>query len=232
MDKTGSDTVTYGGHRQRLRQRFLNSGPQGFHDYEIVDLILTLAIPRSDVKQPAKELIARFRNLRGILDAPLDALSKVKGIGSVTPVALKIVREVAALYLQQNAEMREPLINAVALADLWRMRIGAADREVFEIAFLDLSRRLLPDGVERLEEGTVDRATVYPRNVVEAALRRGAAAIAIAHNHPNGDPTLSEQDKTLTRAVQMACDVVSIRVLDHLIVSRDDFYSFMTGGLL
>jgi len=119
---------TYHGHRQRLRQRFLRSGLVGFHDYEIVELILTLAIPRSDVKQPAKELIARFGNLRGILDAPLDALSEVKGIGSVTPVALKIVREVAALYLQQNAEGAERLADMAALANFRRMRIGAAER--------------------------------------------------------------------------------------------------------
>jgi DNA repair protein RadC len=97
-------TPTYHGHPQRLRQRFTKSGIDGFHDYEIVELILTLGIPRSDVKQPAKELIARFGNLRGILDASLDDLSEVKGIGSVTPTASNIVREVATLYLQQNAE--------------------------------------------------------------------------------------------------------------------------------
>ena len=138
----------------------------------------------------------------------------------------------ASLYLQQKAEGTERLADTAALAGFWRMRIGASEREVFEVAYLDSAYRLLPDGVERLEEGAIDRAAVYPRNVVEAALRRRAAAIAIAHNHPNGELTPSEHDKTLTRAIQLACDVVNIRVVDHLIVSRDGFQSFKAGGLL
>src|SRR5215218_3588221 len=94
----------YHGHRQRLRDRFLKSGIEGLADYEVVELLLTLAIPRSDVKQPAKTLIAKFGNLRGILDAPLEELQQVDGVGSVAPVALHVMRAVAALYLQQSAE--------------------------------------------------------------------------------------------------------------------------------
>ena len=99
----------YQGHRQRLRERFIRSGFEGFNDYEAVELLLTLAIPRLDVKQPAKALIAHFGNLRGILDAPIEELQKVKGIGSVAPVALRIIRAAAALYLQQSAEGAESL---------------------------------------------------------------------------------------------------------------------------
>ena len=150
------ETPTYLGHRQRLRDRFLKSGLKGFQDYEIAELILTLAIPRSDVKQPAKELIARFGDLRGILDAPVAELSKVKGIGSVTPVALKIIREVAALYLQQSEEQRECLADPLALSGFWRMRIGALEREVFEVAFLDSGYRFLRDGVETTAQFTLE----------------------------------------------------------------------------
>ena len=177
----------YLGHRQRLRDRFLKSGLVGFADYEVVEVLLTLAVPRSDVKQPAKALIARFGNLRGILDAPIDELRAVAGIGTVTPVALQIIKAAATLYLQQSGEGHDSLADPVRLADFWRMRIGALGNEVFEVAFLDSAYRLLRDGVQTLEEGTIDRAAVYPRRVIEAALKRGAAALVLAHNHPNGN---------------------------------------------
>ncbi len=131
----------YVGHRQRLRDRFLKSGLSGFADYEVVELLLTLAIPRSDVKQPAKALIARFGNLRDILDARIEELRTVEVIGAVTPVALQLIKAAATLYLQQSSEGR------------------------------DSAYRPLRDGVETLEEGTIDRAAVSPRRVVEAALQ-------------------------------------------------------------
>jgi len=220
------------GHRQRLRERFLKSGLAGFADYEIVELLLTLAIPRADVKQPAKALIARFGNLRGILDAPIEELCAISGIGKVTPVALQIIRAAATLYLQQAGEGRDSLADPARLEDFWRMRIGALQNEVFEVAYLDSAYRLLRDGVETLEEGTLDRAAVYPRRVIEAALRRGAAALVLAHNHPNGQVSPSEHDKTLTRAIVLAAETVHLRVLDHLIVSSQQAFSFRKQGLL
>ena len=220
------------GHRQRLRERFLKSGLEGFAEYEVVELLLTLAIPRSDVKGSAKDLIARFGNLRGILDAPIEQLQTVNGIGSVAPVALKIIRAAATLYLQQSAEGANLDTDHEALATFWRMRIGANPNEAFEVAYLDSACRLLRDGVERLEEGTIDRATVYPRRAVESALRRGAAAIVLAHNHPNGDVAPSEQDKLLTRALVMAAETVQLKIIDHLIISPDEAFSFKKAGLL
>jgi DNA repair protein RadC len=227
-----SNDPHYLGHRQRLRERFLKSGLEGFADYEVVELLLTLAIPRSDVKDSAKRLIARFGNLRGILDAPIEELQAVNGIGSVAPVALKIIRAAATLYLQQSAEGTNLATDHESLATFWRMRIGANPNEAFEVAYLDSGGHLLRDGVERLEEGTIDRAVVDPRRVVESALRRGAAAVVLAHNHPNGNVTPSEQDKVLTRALVMAAETVQLKILDHLIVSPDEAYSFKKAGLL
>jgi DNA repair protein RadC len=222
----------YHGHRQRLRERFNRAGFEGFNDYEVIELLLTLAIPRSDVKQPAKALIARFGNLRGILDASPEELQKIKGIGSVTPVALRIIRDAATLYLQQTAEDAEYLNDPKRISEFWRMRIGALREEVFEVAYLDSGHRLISDGVERLEKGTVDRAAVYPRRVVESALKHGATALILAHNHPNGSVQPSEQDKTLTRALVLAVETVHIKILDHLIVSLDEVFSFRRAELL
>ncbi|MEO8682044.1 MAG: DNA repair protein RadC [Vicinamibacterales bacterium] len=222
----------YLGHRQRLRERFQKSGLDGFADYEAIELLLTLAIPRSDVKQPAKRLIARFGNLRGILDAPIDELRSVDGVGSVTPVSLQIIKAAATLYLQQRSEGQDSLSDPTRLADFWRMRIGALPNEVFQVAYLDSRHRLLRDGVETIEEGTITRATVYPRRVVEAALRKGAAAIVLAHNHPNEHLVPSDQDKVVTRAVVLAAETVDIKVVDHLIVSASGTFSFRSAGLL
>lgn len=215
-----------------MRQRFLKSGFDGFADYEVVELLLTLAIPRGDTKPTAKALIARFGTLRGILDAPVEDLRQVKGIGSVTPVALRILREAANLYLQQAAEQRDSFADTECLFRYWRAKIGALPNEVFQVGYLDSAYRLLRDGIETLEEGTVDRAAVYPRRVIEAALRRNAACIVFAHNHPNGNVQPSDQDKVLTRALVLAAQTVQIKVLDHLIVSADRVFSFRQEGLL
>ncbi len=222
----------YLGHRQRLRERFLKSGLEGFADYEVVELLLTLAVPRSDVKQPAKALIARFGNLRNMLDAPIEELQAVKGLGSVTPVALKIIKAAATLYLQQSGEGQDSLADPSRLADFWRMRIGGLQIEVFQVAYLDSGYRLLRDGIETLEEGTIDRAAVYPRRVVESGLRRGAAGLVLAHNHPNGQVTPSEQDKLLTRAIVLATETVGVKIVDHVIVSASESFSFRKAGLL
>lgn len=220
------------GHRQRLRERFSKSGFAGFADYEIVELLLTLAIPRSDVKKQAKLLIERFGTVRGVLDAPSSELQEIEGIGLVAPIALRIIRETANLYLQQTAEAQPSLADPTVLYEFWRAKIGALTDEVFQVAYLDSGYRMLRDGVETLEEGTKDRAAVYPRRVMEAAVRRGAAAIVVAHNHPNGDARPSEQDKVLTRALALAAETLHIKVIDHLVVTKDKVFSFRKEGLL
>jgi DNA repair protein RadC len=220
------------GHRQRLRNRFVNSGLNSLADYEIIELILTLAIPRSDVKKPAKLLISRFSSLKAILDAPDDELKKIPGIGAVTPVALKIIKATATLYLQQSSEKQNALIDPDQIMAFWRLRIGNMSNEVFEVGYLDSSYHLLHDGVETMSIGTIDRTTVYPRRIIESALRKGAYAIILAHNHPNGSSNPSEQDKLLTRAIILAAETVEIRVVDHLIITMDDCFSFRKASML
>ncbi len=220
------------GHRKRLRERFVKAGLAGFAAHEVIELLLTLAIPRADVKQPAKALLARFGSLRATLDAPLSELHAVKGVGEVAATALHVIREAANLYLQEASEGTEVLKDSVRLEQFWRMRIGTLKHEVFAVAYLDSAYRLLHDGVETLQTGTVDRAAVYPRRVVEAALKRQAAALVLAHNHPNGNVQPSDHDKVLTRAIVLAAETISLRVVDHLIVSSQETFSFRSAGLL
>ena len=219
-------------HRKRLRERFLKSGFAGFAEHEVIELLLTLAIPRLDVKKQAKALLKRFGSLRGILDASLTELQSVEGIGEISAIYLKVIRESATLYLLETSEEEEVLRDPEQLSNFWRMRIGHLKHEVFAVAYLDSAYRLLRDGVETLQEGTIDRAAVYPRRVVETALNRQAAALVLAHNHPNGNVEPSEQDKVVTRAVVLAAETINLRVVDHLIVSASETFSFREAGLL
>lgn len=220
------------GHRKRLRERFQKSGLEGFGEHEVVELLLTLCVPRQDVKPRAKALLAKFGSLKGILDASADELQEVSDIGSVTPVALRIVKEIAKRYLQETAQTR-PLLNSVdALIDVFRVRLSELRHEVFEIAFLDKRYQLMPDGILRLVDGLPDRATVYPRKVLQAAISRHAVSIAVAHNHPSGQLRPSRQDIQLTKNLITAADAVGLTLVDHIIVTPDDALSFRDQNLM
>ena len=220
------------GHRERLRQRFIKTGFDGFANYEIVELLLTLCIPRKDVKATAKLLIEKYEDIKGILDASCEELSSIKGLGSVAPVALKIIKAAADLYLQQNAENQTVLNNTEKIERFWRSRLGSLKIEVFEIAYLDSAYRLMKNGIERLEEGIVDRTQVYPRKVIESALRHCASGLILAHNHPTGKAYPSQQDEKLTQILSTLAESLSIRIVDHLIITRNEIFSFRRAGLL
>lgn len=220
------------GHRRRLRNRFVISGFKGMAEYEIVELLLTLAIPRSDVKKPAKQLISRFKNLRGILEAPKADIESITGLGKVAPIALHIIRETAALYLSQKSEGTDSFINPEYIYQYWRIKLGNQPNEIFQVAYLTSDYRLQHNGIETLEEGTIDKATIYPRKVIVSALRRGAAAIMCAHNHTNGNVQPTEHDKLLTRSLALAAATVQLKLIDHVVVTTDDVFSFRKEGLL
>jgi DNA repair protein RadC len=220
------------GHRARLRERFIKSGLEGFATHEMVELVLTLAIPRRDVKPQARALLERFGTLRGIFDASRVELAAVPGLGKVAPVALSMVLAVAEAYLGERMALGEQFLDLESVSKFWRLRLGSLRHEEFHVAYLDSSHRLLKDGTEALEVGVPDRAVVYPRKVMESALRRSATALVVAHNHPSGEARPSEQDKELTRHLSQAAQIMQMRLLDHLIVTADTVFSFKKEGLL
>jgi DNA repair protein RadC len=230
----------YHHHRQRLRERFLKHGIKSLADYEAVELLLTLAIPRKDVKLPAKLAIERFGSFRDVLDAPVEALRKLPGIGEVAPVAIRFIREAATRYLQPKSRAELSLVRPrpevrsldqpQLLYDYCRAELGVQPHEVFLVIFFDSGLCVLDIAITA--EGAVDRTAVYPRTVMQKALQRNAAALIFAHNHPNGDVMPSEPDKTITRALVMAAETLQLKVLDHLIVAPDVVFSFRRKGLL
>jgi DNA repair protein RadC len=220
------------GHRSRLREKFLSSEFAGFAEHEIVELVLTLSIPRKDVKPMAKALLKTFGSIRGIFDASVDDLTGTSGIGRSTAVALKVIRAVNNLYLQEKFR-DAPTFNSVDKAiELWENRLSHLKVEVVEIAYLDARLRLMKDGIERLESGTVSAAAIYPRKIAESAIRRNSSAVMLAHNHPTGPAEPSDSDERNTRNIRIALQYLDIRLIDHIIIAADGAFSFKDHGLL
>ena len=220
----------YLGHRQRLKEKYLTHGLEGFHDYEIMELLLTYGIPRKDVKEPAKELLKRFGGLKGILDAGIDELREVRGLNAHTAVLVKLVKEISAAYLLQKAQERPQISCTAELIDFCKTAMGALKDEEFRVCYLDAQNRII--AVETVQEGIVNQAVVYPRKVLERALQWKASAIILVHNHPSGHVRPSDADIRLTRTLQETARTLDILVHDHLIIGENRFFSFREEGLM
>jgi len=217
------------GHRARLRAEFLRNGYAGMDDYKAIELLLTFFIPRLDVKTPAKRAVERFGSFRGVLDATPEELSKIDGIGRIAAENIRLVRLAAEHYLRQGTETKDPLVDIESLHGYCRMAMGSLAIEQFRVFYVDGAGRITKQSIS---DGTVDRANVFPREVMHGALTQNAVAVIVAHNHPTGDPTPSEHDKMLTRALALAAETVGVRLHDHLIVAADAVFSFRSEGLL
>lgn len=220
------------GHRGRLRERFSRNGFSAFAPHETLELLLTLAIPRRDVKPTAKALLSKFGSLKAVLDAPAAELAKVKGMGEVAATAMSIIRSASELYLQQSAEAQPLLNDFERLEDFWKLRLGNLTHEVIEVAYLDATYRLLTDGVERLEEGSIDAAAFNPQKLFKKALTKGARYLVLAHNHPSGQCSPSAHDNSLTHSLATAAKAIEIDLLDHWIIAKDSCFSYKKSGLL
>lgn len=220
----------YHGHRDRLRARFMEGGIAALADYELLELYLFNSIPRRDIKPIAKDLIAKFGSFAEVISAPIDRLAEVKGISAKTALDLKLI-QAAATKLGQESVMNRPILSSwTALLDYCRSAMQFEGKEQFRVLFLDRKNRLIADEV--LGRGTVDRAPVYPREVIKRALDLNSTAIILAHNHPSGDPTPSQSDLKMTENIVAAAKSIGVTVHDHLIIGRDNIASFKTLGLM
>ncbi len=228
--ETSKPKPHYHGHRDRLRARFAQKGADSLADYELLELYLFRSIPRRDVKPIAKELIAKFGNFAEVIAAPIEQLTEIKGISEKVALDLKILRA-AATKLGQESILGRPILSSwSALLDYCRSAMQFEATEQFRVLFLDRKNRLIADEV--LGQGTVDRAPVYPREILKRALAHESTAIILTHNHPSGDPTPSQSDIDITKEIVQACKPIRVAVHDHLIIGRNDIVSFKTLGLM
>ena len=225
-----SEKPDYHGHRDRLRQRFLDGGPDALADYEMLELLLFQAIPRRDTKPIAKALIDKFGSYAGVLRADPKALMQVKGMGQPGAVLLRAIGDAAERLARREVLNKIVLSSWDKVIAYLRVKLVEEKTERFHILFLDVKNTLIADEVQ--QRGTVNHTPVYPREVVKRALEFGASAIIMVHNHPSGNPTPSKADIEMTREVREAAAKLGIVLHDHIVVGREGESSFKSMGLL
>ncbi|MBO9516801.1 MAG: DNA repair protein RadC [Porphyrobacter sp.] len=217
------------GHRARLRQRLLEGGPEALADYEVLEYLL-FAIPRVDTKPLAKDLLSRFGSLAGVLDAQPGALKQVKGISETAVGALKIAALVARRLARSEVREKPILGSWQALLDYLTIDMAHLTVERVRVLYLNTQNRLILD--HHVGDGTLDEASVHPREVIRRGLDIGAAALILVHNHPSGNPEPSRADILLTQRIAEAGRHLGIVVHDHLIIGRDGHASLRAKGLI
>jgi DNA repair protein RadC len=215
------------GHRKRLREKFLNSGLAGFNDYEIVELLLTLGTPRRDCKQPAKDAIEKFNGLSGVFDASTDELQKVNGIGPSNVLGIKLFQAVSEIYSKEKIEPKTIFDSPKTIAKYLCEKIGKEKKEHFIVLFFDTRNNLI---VNEVSVGTLNASLVHPREVFSQAIAKNASHVVVAHNHPSGDSTPSEEDIATTRRLIEAGKIIGISVVDHIVVSKNNYVSIREQG--
>ncbi len=223
-----NETHKGAGHRKRLREKFIETGLDGFHDYEVIELLLTLATPRRDCKETAKAALERFGTFQGVLEAAPGELREINGIGSTNLLGIKLIKAVADRYLEKRLIDKNPISNSKELFEYLYLSMKDKNRECFKVIFLDARNRVMR--TETLFEGTVTASSVYPREVVRAAINYNAAALIFSHNHPSGDPNPSPEDIAITRQLVFACKVMGITAHEHIVVGDNTYFSFADKG--
>ena len=219
------------GHRDRLRKKYLQGGYSAFHDYEILELFLTYAIPRRDTKSIAKELINKFGSIDGVVTAQLNELCEISGIKESSAIFLKLLGDLSkALYSGDIKREGIQLRDKESLLRYLRSEIGFSTREEFKVLFLNNYNMLV--GSETLFVGTIDKSAIYPREIIEKVLYYKAKGVIFAHNHPSGNIRPSKQDIQLTEHMQEVLDMLDIKLLEHIIITQDGYFSFLEEGLI
>lgn len=223
-------TPHYSGHRQRLRERFIIGGENALQDYELLELLLFMAIPRRDVKPLAKSLLDSFGSLPELMSASHSAISQIDGISENTATAIKTVTAIANRMIKQEIMQKPVLNNWTRLIDYCHMSMAHETREHFRILFLNKKNEMIADEIQG--SGTVDHTPAYPREIMKRALELGATALILVHNHPSGDPKPSQADIDMTKAIIEGARTFNITIHDHIVIARNGHTSFRQEGLI
>jgi len=218
------------GHRQRLRDRFLNSGLQGFHDYEVIELLLSLGTPRRDCKQPAKDALKKFGSLNAVLEADPKELQEIEGIGPNNVFGLKLTQTVARRYLADRVVGQDIITSSEEVLDYLKHNLKDKKQEIFSVIYLNGRNEIIE--MEDLFVGTLTSSAVYPREVISKVLNKNAAALIFVHNHPSGNLNPSNEDINITKKLKEAAFTIDVQVHDHIIIAGNDYYSFADNSLI
>lgn len=217
------------GHRERVRERLLDA-PEKLPEYEVLELLLGYVIKRRDTKPLAKELLARFGSLRGVVQAEPKEYVDIAGLGPGTASFIALLREFICRYAESPLRRREALCDPEHVAAMARERLGSSRHEEVWIAYVDNHNRLI--NWSKCSQGGLSAAHVNSRDLIEKGLALKAAGFILVHNHPGGDPRPSQLDRDLTAQISQAARTVFLRFIDHVIVCETGVYSIMTDGFL
>ena len=225
----GAKRPHYWGHRERLRNRFLTGGHKAMPEYELLELLLFNAIPRIDVKPLAKRLLAAFGDLNGVVAASEHRLLQIDGATPQVYLQLRIAEAFAHRMGQAKILQRDVVSSWKDLIDYCRTSMAHRDTEQFRVLYLDRKNTVIAD--EEQAAGTVDHVPVYPREVAKRALELNASALILVHNHPSGDPTPSPEDIQMTKLIAAACEAIGVTIHDHVVIGKEEEFSFRTAKL-
>ncbi|HEX8740120.1 MAG TPA: DNA repair protein RadC [Casimicrobiaceae bacterium] len=215
---------------ERPRERLLAQGVAALTDAELLAVVLGTGCTGATSLDVARDLLARYRGLSALLAESIDKLARIKGLGTAKAAKLVAGVEITRRLLREEVTHGSALTSPEAVRDYLRLSLASLPHEAFVVLFLDSQHRLL--AADELFRGTLAQTSVYPREIVKAALSRNAAAVIFAHNHPSGVAEPSRADELLTQALKQALALVDIRTLDHFVVAGDRVVSFAERGLL
>jgi DNA repair protein RadC len=208
----------------------MRGGLNGFLDYEVVELLLTLGTPRKDCKCLAKQAMDKFKMLRYVLEASEDELQEIEGLGPKNIIGIRLVQEVSRRFLREKMMSRPICHSSREVFDYLYHSLRDANKEKFKAIFLDAKNRIIEE--DTFFEGTVDTSAVYPREIMKNALKHNASSVIFVHNHPSGDPEPSASDREITKELVFAASTMQLKVLDHIIIGNNRYFSFADQGMI
>ena len=225
------------GHRERIREKFLKNGIDGFAEYEILELLLTYCIPRKDTKPIAKELLNKFKSLDNVFKADLDKLSAIDGLGKNTVAFLKLIGDLPSIIYKDELKNKKlidketlKISNKDILLKYLRNKIGYEEIEKFYVLYLSSSNEVIE--FEENSVGTLDRSSVYPREIYKKIINLNAKSIILAHNHPSDNITPSKCDIELTNEIARGLKNFGALLIEHIIITKNSYFSFLEEGLI
>ncbi|BEO95662.1 DNA repair protein RadC [Fusobacterium nucleatum] len=225
------------GHRERIKEKFLKNGIDGFAEYEILELLLTYCIPRKDTKPIAKELLNKFKSLDNVFKADLDKLSAIDGLGKNTVAFLKLIGDLPSIIYKDELKNKKlvdketlKISNKDVLLKYLRNKIGYEEIEKFYVLYLSSSNEVIE--FEENSVGTLDRSSVYPREIYKKIINLNAKSVILAHNHPSDNITPSKCDIELTNEIAKGLKNFGALLIEHIIITKNSYFSFLEEGLI